>query len=186
MSALPLKADIEIAATLRAPSRAQLDEPTPAHSKLAAHQHRSHVSRAGPQSFAHAHAGGCGAWGGAFGSVGRPARTHQRYQGFIVLAANGVRTGHETQGRGGPGVSLCAPGGPAGPGGPADPCGPCAPTGPAGPCGPCAPAGPAGPCGPGVGWPHPPTASTVRMAKQFKSCRIGRPSSNVQQLASAN
>ena len=85
----------------------------------------------------------------------------------------------------GPG-SPFGPGDPAGPGGPAGPCGPCAPTGPAGPCGPCAPAGPAGPCGPGAGWPHPPAASTVRMAKQFKSCRIGQPYSNVQQLASAN
>jgi hypothetical protein len=88
-----------------------------------------------------------------------------------------------TRRKGGAGAgSPFGPGGPAEPGGPASPCGPCAPAGPAGPCGPCAPAGPAGPCGPGTGWPHPPTANIVRKARQFKSCRIGKPS---QQCATA-
>jgi hypothetical protein len=49
------------------------------------------------KSFAHAHAGRCGVWSGAFSPVGCATRTHQRNQDFTVPTANGVRTGNETQ-----------------------------------------------------------------------------------------
>ena len=49
------------------------------------------------KSFAHAHAGRCGVWSGAFSPVGCATRTHQRNQDFNVPTANGVRTGNETQ-----------------------------------------------------------------------------------------
>src|SRR5262249_34835541 len=61
------------------------------------------------QSLAHAQDGGCGAWYDAFGSLGRAGRTHQRNQGLIVCAANGVfRTAHHTQSWRGPRLSLRA------------------------------------------------------------------------------
>jgi hypothetical protein len=66
------------------------------------------------RSLAHAQDGGCSAWDDAFGSIGRAGRTHQRNQGLIVRAANGVfRTGHHAQTLRGPRLSLRArrPGG---------------------------------------------------------------------------